>query len=246
MSEHSDDLTSLADEHALGLLPETEAALFEEIMSRDAALAARVGLLRDQLLPLDRSAAPVSIPAGFAARLYERLAAEGQSGRTTAVASAEPRRVVAAAPRRRAWSMSAGRMAASIVGLVVGLAAGLAVGWLQPAPEPVVIAVLLDAQGVPTAVIEDFGDARAQVRFVADVDVPPGRTMQAWTLPSPELGPTSLGVLDGVEATLLLGPDLPPPTQRQLYEITLEPAGGSPTGRPSGPILGVGYAALQD
>ena len=31
--------------------------------------------------------------------------------------------------------------------------------------------------------------------------------------------------------------DLPPPGPDQLFEITLEPAGGSPTGRPTGPIL---------
>ncbi len=30
---------------------------------------------------------------------------------------------------------------------------------------------------------------------------------------------------------------LPPPKREQLYEITLEPAGGSPTGKPTGPII---------
>jgi anti-sigma-K factor RskA len=33
------------------------------------------------------------------------------------------------------------------------------------------------------------------------------------------------------------GENAPPPGPDQLFEITLEPAGGSPTGRPTGPIL---------
>jgi hypothetical protein len=38
--------------------------------------------------------------------------------------------------------------------------------------------------------------------------------------------------------------DLPPPGPDQLFEITLEPAAGSPTGRPTGPVLFKG-ALLQ-
>ncbi|WP_407815360.1 anti-sigma factor domain-containing protein, partial [Staphylococcus aureus] len=38
------------------------------------------------------------------------------------------------------------------------------------------------------------------------------------------------------------GPALPTPRDNQLYEITLEQAGGSPTGRPTGPILAKGLA----
>ncbi|MFN6980157.1 MAG: anti-sigma factor domain-containing protein, partial [Gemmobacter sp.] len=82
-------------------------------------------------------------------------------------------------------------------------------------------------------------------RFVAGLDVPPGLTIEAWTLPSSEIGPTSLGVLNGPRAALLRGPSLPRPADAQLYEITLEPAGGSPTGRPTGPIIAKGLAAAQ-
>jgi anti-sigma-K factor RskA len=51
-----------------------------------------------------------------------------------------------------------------------------------------------------------------------------------------------MGLLETVRATLLEGPTLPAPRANQLYEITLEPAGGSPTGRPTGPIIGKGFA----
>ncbi|TGN59767.1 anti-sigma factor, partial [Paracoccus liaowanqingii] len=129
--------------------------------------------------------------------------------------------------------------------LVLGVALGLGGAGLQPAPAPQVVAVLLDDQGLPRAVIEDYGDETAQIRFVSDVEVPQGFSIQAWTLPSAEMGPRSLGVLEGPSAARLAGPDLPRPTDAQLYEITLEPEGGSPTGRPTGPIIAKGLAAAQ-
>jgi anti-sigma-K factor RskA len=35
---------------------------------------------------------------------------------------------------------------------------------------------------------------------------------------------------------------LPPVEEDQLFEITLEPATGSPTGKPTGPVLYIGKA----
>ncbi len=58
------------------------------------------------------------------------------------------------------------------------------------------------------------------------------------------MGPVSLGLVDGASSTRLDAPNLPRPKDAQLYEITLEPAGGSPTGRPTGPILAKGFAKL--
>lgn len=95
---------------------------------------------------------------------------------------------------------------------------------------------------MPQAVIEDYGDDTAEVRFLVEPQVPPDRTLQVWTLPSALTGPTSLGVLSATGRERLVGPDLPAPQPAQLYEITLEPRGGSPSGRPTGPIVGKGLA----
>ncbi|MWB79014.1 hypothetical protein GLS40_13325, partial [Pseudooceanicola sp. 216_PA32_1] len=43
----------------------------------------------------------------------------------------------------------------------------------------------------------------------------------------------------GRSGTLMID-GLPAPHPQQLYEITVEPAGGSPTNLPTGPILGKG------
>ena len=228
MTELTPELIGLSDDYALGLLSPTEATLFEALMDRDPGVARHVGSLRDRMLPLDLSAPPVAVPADFAARVRRELPAQVVPLR------APP----AAAPWRAGIG---GLIAAAVVGLLVGFGGA----GLRPLPEPRVVAVLVDDAGVPQAVIDDYGNDSVSVRFVADIPVPADRTLQVWTLPSPQIGPTSLGVLDRTAATQLRFPDLPDPQAQQLYEVTLEPLGGSPTGRPTGPIVGKGFAAAQ-
>lgn len=233
MTVFRDDLAGFADDYVMGLMSPAEADLFEALMQADPALAAQVARLRDQLLPLDLSAQALPLSPDFAARLRAIIATTPQEAPDRARPANLPQ-----APRR--W------LAGLAASLVLGVALGLGGASLRPAPAPQVVAVLLDDQGQPRAVIEDFGNDTAEIRFVADVDVPDGFSIQAWTLPSVEMGPRSLGVLDGPRAARLAGPDLPRPADAQLYEITLEPAGGSPTGRPTGPIIAKGLAAAQD
>jgi anti-sigma-K factor RskA len=227
MSAEDAELMALAEDYALGLLSETEARLLEELMARDAAVARKVGALRDRMLPLDLSAPPVDLPAGFEARVVQKVSVAPRPLPQAANSPMPPRR----------W----GLIAASLIGVAVGLGGGL----LRPVAEPQVVAVLLDASGVPQAVIEDYGDSSAKLRWVAEVSVPADKQLQVWTLPSKEMGATSLGVLERVAPTDLHFTGLPRPQAQQLYEVTLEPLGGSPTGRPTGPIVGKGFAAPQ-
>ncbi|MBZ4690207.1 MAG: anti-sigma factor [Cereibacter sp.] len=222
------DPREMADDYVLGLMEPLEAVRFEARMEREPALARAVAQARDRLLPLDLSAPEAALPPGFVERVRAAIAAEPPA----------PAAANLPGPPARRWVPA--------LAACVGLLAGLVLGWQRPEPEPLVIAVLLDDRGVPQAMVEDYGDDTAQVRFLADVAVPPDRTMQVWTLPSAEMGPVSLGILTEAAATRLEGPPLPRPAGQQLYEITLEPLGGSPTGRPTGPILGKGRAALQD
>lgn len=129
---------------------------------------------------------------------------------------------------------------------LIDLESGAVLGASWFSADPVVIAVLMNDTGNPTAVIEDFGASDARIRFVRSVAVPEGRQMQVWTLPSIETGPVSLGLLMDASGADLDPLRLPAPADGQRYEITLEPLGGSPTGRPSGAILAKGLAARQD
>lgn len=134
---------------------------------------------------------------------------------------------------------------AAAAGLAASLMLAAALGYMIVAqPEPKVVAVLLDDKGAPMVIVEDFGDASARITPLADYAVPAGRAMQVWTLPNKDMGPTSLGLLDAWRTATLRSEALPQPHEEQLYEITLEPPGGSPTGKPTGPILVKGFAKI--
>lgn len=213
-----------AEEFVLGLLDDRTEQELADALARDRVWAEAVGRARDRLLPLDE-AAPALPGAG---RLWD-----GVAPRLHPIRSARPRRA------SRRWAPLTAATAA-------GLALGIFIGGNWFTTEPIVMAVLVDDTGMPTAVVEDFGAADARIRFVRDVDVPQGRQMQVWTLPSADRGPVSLGLLASDTGTELDAPRLPEPDTGQLYEITLEPDGGSPTGRPTGAILAKGLAVRQE
>lgn len=231
MSDLSENIDELADEYVLGLLESDEHARVEARIESDAALRAAVAASRDRFLKLDLLANPALGPDD----LWDRIAsglddarAENSGGRAEAPANDN---------REGRWRRVAlAGMAASLL-LAIGLGFSLIVR-----PEPQVVAVLVNAAGEPLVLVEDFGNASARITPLAEFDVPEGRVMQVWTLPSKEMGPVSLGLLPASQTMTLDGPDLPQPQEAQLYEITIEQAGGSPTGRPTGPILVKGFA----
>ncbi|MGI2032656.1 anti-sigma factor [Rhizobium panacihumi] len=231
------NIATIADEYVLGLLDEAEAAGVEEAIGRDAELAAAVSKARDRFLPLDTGIEAASVSAGLWNAIDRRLPDNAES---TSIRSVSARLPTAGNDNTRSgWRAAAiSAMAASLI-----LAGGL-IWSVTRTIEPLVVAVLLNESGDVQAVVEDFGNDTASIRLLTDFAVPGDKTMQVWTLPSREMGPMSLGLLEGSQSKTLSGSTLPRPQDTQLYEITLEQAGGSPTGRPTGPILAKGFAKL--
>jgi len=236
--DRSEDLDVLAATYVAGLLDAAEAAAFEARLAVDPAVRHALKSARDRFLEIDVTAAPVVPSAG----LWSRI--EGGLGAQPAVISLSQRRqpqatatVTRASRRGGFWQ---GFAAASVVALV---AAGSVWATLWPAPPRLVI-VLLDAEAQPVSIVEAYEGQRIRVVPLGRIAVPAGRILQVWTLPDPVTGPVSMGLLPAVTATTLDGPPLPTPKLDQLYEITLEPAGGSPTGKPTGPIIGKGFAKM--
>ena len=224
-----------AGDYVLGLIEGSERLAFEAAMQADAELAGAVERLAGQLHALDDTAEGTSDPA-----LWQAIAARiATTPQERAVAGLPP----AANENRPASSMFrwAGLAASLVLSLGVGYFAGVS---LQPPPaRPTMIAVLLnEGDASPGAIIEAFGDDSVRIVPLELFEVPEGRVLEVWTLPDAETGPVSLGTLGTAEDMRLVGPDLPPPADGQLYEITLEPSPRSPTGRPTGPILVKGFA----
>ena len=66
--------------------------------------------------------------------------------------------------------------------------------------------------------------------------------MQFWTKADNWTAPVSLGLVRPGEPLRVRLDQLPALQPNQLFEITLEPPAGSPTGRPTGPIQFIGRA----
>jgi anti-sigma-K factor RskA len=95
----------------------------------------------------------------------------------------------------------------------------------------------------PGAVVEAFSDGSVRLIPLQDIAVPQGRALQVWTLRDRQEGPISVGLMDKAQTLHLDLGKLPAPRVDQLFEITLEPETGSPTGRPTGPVLMKGLAS---
>ncbi len=232
-----DDLTAdalAAHEYVLGLMDEPARSGFEARLSAEPGLARLVAATRDRFVGLDLTADGPPPSEALWARIEAGLGAPDQASGSNVVAFERPR-APASLDRRAFWR---GFAAAALVGVV-----GISSVYLSVrAPAPRLVVVLLNERAEPVSIVEALDDRRIRVVPLKAIDVPEGRTLQVWTLPDPATGPVSMGLLETVRATLLEGPSLPAPRANQLYEITLEPAGGSPTGRPTGPIIGKGFA----
>ncbi len=106
------------------------------------------------------------------------------------------------------------------------------VGLFAPA-RPQFMVVLVAPQGTaPGWVVQASSPQRLKLIPVAPEPVPAQRSLQFWTKADSWSAPVSLGLVEPGK--------LPPIEPNQLFEITVEPYNGSPTGRPTGPIQFIG------
>ncbi|MGF1562284.1 MAG: anti-sigma factor domain-containing protein [Geminicoccaceae bacterium] len=246
MSENQRDIERIGA-YVLGLSSPEEGEQLERELQQRADLRALHAELTDQFQDLNDTAEPVAASDS----LWSRIEADLSDERPVAAAAPAKARhddgyqeIYRPAPAgARRFGFWRGFTAAAFVASL-----GFAILAIRPEliglapPPPVVIAVLLDDQNEPGAVVEAFDGERIKIVPLRDFEVPEGRILQVWTKPNEEIGPVSLGVLPENTQMRLEGPDLPEPQPAQLYEVTLEPAPGSPTGLPTGPILLKGFA----
>ncbi len=234
-NEPDRDVRERADLYVLGLLDDADRRAVEAELSRGGLLATAVAEARDRFLALDLTAPAVAPSDALWGRIEAMI--EAREAEPAPPVEASGARAAANDNAASRWRLAAfAGMAASLL-----LAAGLAYNLTQE-PAPQLIAVLVDEVGEPLALVEDYGNDSGRVTPLVDLEVPADSTLQVWTLPNAEMGPMSLGLLNSPESYELEWDDLPDPQPNQLYEITIEQEGGSPTNRPTGPIVGKGFA----
>ncbi len=235
----------LAGEYVLGQLDPDAAREVEGRLASDPDLERRVLAWEARLLPAAAAVArPIAPDPALWARIETGLVSG--AGRVLPLRPGARARVQAA----RIWrSAPVWRLATA---LATAAAVLLAVVPLREraGPEPAVRFFALlqsrDAGGQETGpgwLIQVSEDGMVRSIPLGLTEPGEGRALQLWTLWDPARGPVSLGVLPPGGTARLPRESLPVIGGGQLFEITLEPRAGSPTGRPTGRILFIGRAA---
>lgn len=224
-----DDRDLLAAEYVLGTLSAAEAEAVLRALPDDRVLAEAVAGWERRLAPLTHLAPPQSPPPDLWSGIERHLAPVTPAPR---VPPAWMDRVL------RWWAAGATAAAIAATALLV----------LRP-PGPVPLAAVMVTDRSQPAWIASFGDDGA-LRVTAvtpaggEVPRPPSAgVLQLWVLAPGATAPTSLAILAPGQTGVVLRSPAVRPVPGMLIELTLEPAGGSPLPRPSGPVQFIGRLA---
>lgn len=224
----SDDIHDLAGEYVLGTLDAGERATVAARRQREPQLDAAIRDWERRLAPLDATTKPVAPPVDLFGKIEHRI---GASGETAVTELAAVRRQL---KRWRGIGVAASTIAAALL-VVIGVREFV---W-TPVPQTYVAVFAKD--DVLPAFYMTFDLARRELTIrPVDAQRQQGKTYQLW-IASDQLGPApqSLGLMDDTLAPTkkVLSQYDQGLLQRATFGVSLEPAGGSPTGRPTSPAL---------
>jgi anti-sigma-K factor RskA len=218
------DLT--AAEYALGVLDSHDYAQARDRVIREPAFAREVEAWEERLAPLIDEVPALEPAAGLWARIERRL-----QGLGTVVEFRLRRSLVM-------WRAATGAAAAAAAGLTLALL------WPQPprpiaAPAPVLTARLAGSSGVTAFVAVVDPNRHEIVLTPAAITAPANRSPELWLIPAGGK-PISLGV-GAFRRPVRLSPTVALGGVGQAtLAVTVEPLGGSPTGKATGPVVATG------
>jgi anti-sigma-K factor RskA len=242
-----DDRAVACAEFVLGTLDEPDRTQFLAAMENDEALRTEVGFWQDRLLDLYQGIGSIEPSAGVWQRIDDVLGRENTRSPVTLPAE-PPARVRplgftggSSDMRSPLWQRLGFWQGLSGLAVAVTLLLSLFFIMRPPVPSLDAYVAVMQTAGNQAAWMVTVG-SDGPVRIVPLSDrgpIPQGKSWQLWTKGKNASAPTSLGLL-GAGATEIPREALPYLGEEQLFEVSLEPEGGSPTGRPTGPILSIG------
>jgi anti-sigma-K factor RskA len=214
-------LDSLAREYVLGTLSARSRTRFARVLSFSLVARRAVTAWERHFAPLAAAVRPVEPPES------------AWIGIETALG-------LRRAPRSHAagiWPALAAALAAVAV-----LFGGLYFSQQPSVEQPAYVSVVTDAATGPVWLLQAFTEARAlRVSTVNPRPAPAGRSFELWMLPPAGGGgtPVSLGLLPemGAAQLALSAAQLGVLTRTMTLAVSEEPAGGSPTGLPTGTVI---------
>lgn len=222
--DHSED-AARAGEYALHLLDAEARRAFEERLEREPHLRQLLREWEEHLALLADEVKPVAPPPLLKSCIEERLFPAGSGS------------------RRGLWGWFAG------AGLVAAVAVAAVVilprVTTPPTVEPSFVAEMA-AEDRSLVVVAQFVPETATLQIQRHTGAAaPGRALELWLIAEGAPGPVSLGVLPAEPAaSLQVSAELAAQIAGSTFAISDEPAGGSPTGLPTGAVLAAG--AVQE
>jgi anti-sigma-K factor RskA len=216
----------LAAEYVLGTLVGRARARFQSLMRYDPGLRRVVAEWEARLTPLAHAGKEIAPPDSVWRAINRRVrSAERRAGWWESLAF---------------WRTFAVTSAAFVVAL------GVAIG-MMPRPEPPIstVAVMSDNDGKAAMVVawppmKAMRDPHIRVKIVQDhPTMAPSTSWELWLLPGGKAAPVSLGQvgLDRLQVVRLPHAVTAKMQGAWGMALSIEPAGGSPTGAPTGPII---------
>ena len=225
----SPDDDSAAAEYALGTLDASERAALAARRLREPELDEAIRAWEERLAPLAEAAPEIEPPRDLLPAIEARILGHSPEAPGSVAIVALERSI-------RRWRGLA--IAASVI------AAALAMGFVaretgrQAAPREYVAILQKDAASPAFAVTVNLDKQELTVRPVA-AQAPPGKSYELWIIDA-KLGARSLGVVGDTPRGASLSAYDPAVVADATYAVTVEPPGGSPDGKPSGPPVFVG------
>jgi len=216
-------LDRLAREYVLGTLRGAARRRFEGLLQFDLTLRQSVREWEERLVPLALTLPPVTPPDRILRALNQRLG--------IAARDAEPPQT----RNPRLWPAIAATFA------LLAIVLGMALIQREPQPlEPAYVSIIADAEAQPVWFLQTYPEQHElRVRAVGEADAPGSQDYELWMLPDDKSAPVSLGLLParGTARFVLSESQLAVLRASSTLAVSLEPAGGSPTGAPTGPVV---------
>ena len=229
LDHRPDDVEALASEYVLGTLPIAEREAVARRLPHDVPLREAVDAWEHRLQSM-QSLAPAQAPSPY---LWQRI--DRSLGEQPAA--------VAPPPVVRWWQRPAPWRWASAAGLAASVLLAAVLIREPPVATPTYLVVLVAPQDKsPGWVVQASTSRRVQLIPLGVAEVPADKALEFWTKADGWSGPVSLGLIKPGQAVEVALDALPPLENNQLFELTLESATGSATGKPTGPIQFIGRA----
>ncbi|MBW4579213.1 MAG: anti-sigma factor [Tildeniella nuda ZEHNDER 1965/U140] len=234
--QDQNELWGLAGEYVLGVLTTEETAAIERLMATNQELRAAVHYWEDRLLGMTAMVEPITPSPSLWSQIERRLPAP-----EPASAQVAPLRRPPFWETLNFWRLTTAIGAAASIILAV-------TAFSRSANQAPTYAVVLQSPDdkSPGWIVQGDRSGKLQVIPLAKPVVAPDRSLQLWTKQETAKKPTSLGLVPSDRTVQIPADRLPGLEAGQLFEVTLEPANGSPLDRPTGKILFIGrIAAVQ-